>query len=315
MPSTTVLPLAHQTWFVHHAEDYPLDWSALARTEVLLGLALVLVVASAWRVVASKIGPVELRPLAPLGRLAPYAPRLLAAHLGLSLVLLGASRAVLDPGVVAPAGWAGTLLLVPQFVAGALLVAGVLVRQAAAAVVLAGPVLLVLSGPRSLFMCLALLGIATFLVLLPPDPEQGGRAVLDPARLRPALLALRLGTAGTLLTLAVVEKLANPAMGEAMLAQEPVLNLLAPIGVPSGAFIVLAGLIEVLFAALVLSGAAPQVVALVAAVPFTASLALFGGTELIGHLPVYGVLLTLLVLGSAKATADEVPALPVPHRA
>jgi hypothetical protein len=71
----------------------------------------------------------------------------------------------------------------------------------------------------------------------------------------------------------------------------------------------------VLFAALVLSGAAPQVVALVAAVPFTASLALFGGTELIGHLPVYGVLLTLLVLGSAKATAAEVPALPVPHRA
>lgn len=41
----------------------------------------------------------------------------------------------------------------------------------------------------------------------------------------------------------------------------------------------MAGLVEVLFAALVLSGAAPQVVALVAAVPFPASLALFGGTD------------------------------------
>jgi hypothetical protein len=70
----------------------------------------------------------------------------------------------------------------------------------------------------------------------------------------------------------------------------------------------------VLFAALVLSGAAPQVVALVAAVPFTASLALFGGTELIGHLPVYGVLLTLLVLGSARPRRRGA-ALPVPHRA
>ena len=309
-----VTTLAHQTWFVHHADRYPLDWSALARTEVLLGLAAVLVVATGWRMVATWIGPVELRPLAPLGRLAPYAPRLLAAHLGLSLILLGASRAVLDPGVVAPAGWGGTLLLVPQFVAGALLVAGVLVRPAATAVVLAGPVLLVLEGVRSLLMCLALLGIAVFLLLLPPDREAGGRAVLDPGRLRPALLALRVGTAGTLLVLAVVEKLANPAMGEAMLAQEPVLNLLSPVGVSTGAFIVLAGLVEVLFAALVLSGAAPQVVALVAAVPFTASLALFGGTELIGHLPVYGVLLTLLVLGSARSTAAEVPALPVPHR-
>ncbi len=57
------------------------------------------------------------------------------------------------------------------------------------------------------------------------------------------------------------------------------------------------------------SGAAPQVVALVAAVPFTASLALFGGTELIGHLPVYGVLLTLLLLGSDARTAPYVRAL------
>jgi hypothetical protein len=315
MPGTTATTtLAHETWFVHHADSYPLDWSALARTEVLVGLAAVLLVAAAWRVVAARVGTVELRPLAPLGRLAPYAPRLLAAHLGLSLVLLGASRAVLDPGVVAPEGWAGTLLLVPQFVVGALLVAGVLVRPAAAAVVFAGPVLLVLSGPRSLLMCLALLGIAVFLVLLPPDPERSGRSDLDPARLRPALLALRLGTAGSLLVLAVVEKLANPAMGEAMLVQEPALNLLSPLGISTGAFIVLAGLVEVLFALLVLSGAAPQVVALVAAVPFTASLALFGGTELIGHLPVYGVLLTLLVLGSARATAPEVRALPVPHR-
>lgn len=124
-----------------------------------------------------------------------------------------------------------------------------------------------------------------------------------------------MGTAGSLLVLAVVEKLANPAMGQAMLAQEPVLNLLAPLGTSNDTFVVLAGVIEVLFALLVLSGAAPQVVALVATVPFTASLALFGGTEVIGHLPVYGVLLALLVLGSAPATAREVRSLPVPHSA
>jgi hypothetical protein len=69
-------------------------------------------------------------------------------------------------------------------------------------------------------------------------------------------------------------------------------------------FVVLAGCVELLFGLLVLSGAAPQVVGLVAAVPFTASLALFGSTELIGHLPVYGVLLAFVVLGSSPTTAE-----------
>ncbi|CAN5154714.1 hypothetical protein BH24ACT10_BH24ACT10_09050 [soil metagenome] len=301
--------LAHQTWFVHHPEDYPVGLGALTRPVVLAGLMAVVLVAVAWRVVAGRVGPVELRALRPLGALAPWVPRLLAVHLGLSLVVLTWTRSLLDPSVAAPDGWAGTLLLAPQAVVGALLVAGVLVRLAAWLVVLAGPVLLVLEGPLSLLMCLVLLGIAGFLVLVPPDPARTGRADLHPARLRPALLVLRLGAAGSLLVLAVVEKLANPAMGEAMLSQEPVLNLLSPLGMSPAAFVVLAGCVEVLFALLVLSGAAPQVVALVAAVPFTASLALFGGTELIGHLPVYGVLLTLLVLGSGTRTAPQVRAL------
>ena len=302
---------AHETWFVHHPEAYPLDWSALTRPVVLGGLAAVVAVTLAWRAVAARVGGPELPFLRRLGALAPWVPRILAVHLGMSLLLLTGTRAVLDPAVVVPDGTTGTLLLVPQAVVGALLVAGRLVRPAAWGVVAAGPVLLLLAGVQSLLMCVALLGIALFLVAVPPDPARGGRASLDPARLAPALLALRVGTAGSLLVLAVVEKLANPAMAEAMLEQQPVLNLLAPLGVSAATFALVAGLVEVLFGLLVLSGSAPQVVALVAAVPFTASLALFGGTELMGHLPVYGVLLALLVLGSSPRTAPQVPRLRV----
>ena len=124
------------------------------------------------------------------------------------------------------------------------------------------------------------------------------------------MLLLRVGAAVSLVSLAVVEKLANPAMGVAMLEQQPVLNLLAPLGVSAEQFVVLAGCVELLFGLLVLSGAAPQVVGLVAAVPFTASLALFGTTELVGHLPVYGVLLAFVVLGSSPATAGALVRLP-----
>jgi len=40
-----------------------------------------------------------------------------------------------------------------------------------------------------------------------------------------------------------------------------------------------------------------------AAVPFTATVAIFGATELLGHLPFSGVLLAFLVLGSREETS------------
>jgi len=306
----TVTPLAHETWFVHHADQYPLDWSALVRPSVLLGLAGAVVVTVLWRLAAQRLPVPELPQLRPLGRLVPWVPRLLGIHLGLSLLLLAFDRAILDPSVIVPNDAAHTLLLVPEIVAALLLLTGYAVPLAAFLVIAAGPVLWLLTGTQALLSCLVLLGIATFLTLVPPRPEYGGRADLDVLHLRPALLALRVGTGGTLITLAVVEKLADPAMAHAMLVQKPVLDLLSPLGVSDDAFATFAGIVEVLFGLLVISGAAPQVVALVAAVPFTATLFVFGGTELIGHLPVYGVLLALLLLGSRRDTALEVRRLP-----
>jgi hypothetical protein len=48
----------------------------------------------------------------------------------------------------------------------------------------------------------------------------------------------------------------------------------------------------------------------VAMVPFNATLLLFGQTEMVGHLPVYGVFLALLVYGSHPDTAADVRWLP-----
>jgi len=308
--SAGAVPLAHGAWFVDQPGHYPLDWSALVRPGVVVGLVAVVLVTMIWRVEARRLPIPELAPLRPLGRLLPWVPRLLAIHLGVSLLLLAAGRAVLDPGVVVGAGLPQGLLLVPEVLAALLLISGYGVAVAAWAVIAAGPVLLLLAGPRVLLSCLVLLGIASFLVIVPPDAGLAGRARLDAAQLRRALLLLRLGTAGSLLTLAVAEKLANPAMAQAMLVQKPVLDVLSPLGVSPSVFAVVAGCVEVLFALLVLSGATPQVVALVAAVPFTASLLVFGGTELIGHLPIYGVLLTLLLVGSTAATSQEASSSP-----
>jgi hypothetical protein len=48
-------------------------------------------------------------------------------------------------------------------------------------------------------------------------------------------------------------------------------------------------------------------------VPFNATLALFGQTELVGHLPVYGFFLAMLVYGSNQQTAPLVRWLPSPR--
>jgi hypothetical protein len=301
---------AHEAWFVEHPDGFPVDPSALLSPLTLAGMIAAVVVAVLWRVAAARLPRPELVVLRPLERLVPWVPRLLGVHLGLSLLALTLTGSVLDPSVQAPGGAAGLAVLLPQVVVGALLVLGIAVRAAALGVVAAGPVLVVLHGPRSLLLCAVLVGIALFLAIVPPQRARGGAADPCPHGLGPAVLLLRTGAAVSLVSLAVVEKLANPAMGVAMLEQQPLLNLLSPVGVSAEQFVVLAGCVELLFGLLVLSGAAPQVVGLVAAVPFTASLALFGTTELIGHLPVYGVLLAFVVLGSSPATAGTLRDLP-----
>jgi hypothetical protein len=62
-------------------------------------------------------------------------------------------------------------------------------------------------------------------------------------------------------------------------------------------FIRTAGVVEVLFGLLLISGALPQVIILVAGVPFTATLFVFGINELVGHLPVYAAMFAIFVFG------------------
>ena len=136
------------------------------------------------------------------------------------------------------------------------------------------------------------------------------------AQLRLALLLLRLGVGAALIVLAFSEKLTNPAMAIDTLEHFPALDVFSLVGIHLSpeTFVAVAGAIELLFGLLVISGAFPQVAVLVTMVPFNATLLLFGQTEMVGHLPVYGVFLALLVYGSSVETAGAVRWLPTPAR-
>lgn len=142
-------------------------------------------------------------------------------------------------------------------------------------------------GPSHSSESAALFGIAALLWILPPSDGIFGRVEPDAAVLRHALLALRVGVATSLVTLAFSENFTNPELASRTLQKYPFLDVFSLVGIhlPHGTFIAFAASVELLFGLLVLSGALPQVVALVAATPFTATLLLFGTTELIGHLP------------------------------
>lgn len=318
MAATAAGAQAHEKWFVDDPESFPTDWSFALRPVALLAMLAMVVVTVAWRWVGRRVGAPELRLLAPLKALTPYVPRLLAIHVGVSLLAAAAGGRFLSHDLEIADRAFGPLLLVVEGLIGVWFVAGWRVRPAAVALAVVGPAALLVTGPVGLLSAADLLGIAVFLIVLPPaDDTAAGAVTPTPDQLRLSLLAARLGAGVALITLAFAEKLANPALARQTLADFPRLDVFALVGldVPTDTFVLIAGSTELLFGLLVISGAMPQVAVLVAGIPFNATLILFGGTEMLGHLPVYGLFLTLIVYGSDPATAPHVPWLPTPRAA
>jgi len=304
-----VLP-THERWFVesHSAGDWSFFFSPLP----LLLTAAVVAVTVAWRLVALRVHRPELPMLSRLGGLVPWVPRLLAIHLGVALLALAATGAFITPSNDHLRGIGGHALLLVEAALGVWLVTGYQVRPAAAMVLGLGPALAFVAGPTALGECANLAAVAAFLVVVPPGEDAYGAARPSPEDLRRALLLLRLGVGTALIVLAFTEKLTNPVMAVDTLEHFPSLDVFGLVGihVAPETFVAIAGAVELLFGLLVISGAFPQVAVLVAMVPFNATLLLFGQTEMVGHLPVYGVFLALLVYGSNAETAPLVRWLP-----
>jgi hypothetical protein len=303
--------LAHATWFAEAPATY--DLAALTRPSTVVSVLAALVVAVLLRLVAARLPSPELGLLRAVGRFAPLVPRLLAVHLGIALVALATRGAYLAPSLAVPPTRWGYLLVAVEMLVGCWLLVGIRVRAAALLLIAAGPLGMVTFGVVAVVERLDVLGIAVFLALLPPDDDHPlGLVRVDLARLRPALFALRGLVGGALVVVAITEKLARPELTLRFLVEHPQFNVAQLVGLPVGdeLFVQLAGGIEILVGLLLISGALPQLVALLAVGPFAAGLPLLGVDELIGHLPIYGVLLAMLILGSGRGTAAACSWLP-----
>ena len=305
-------PLAHETWF----EDgvFPTDWGFAAQTTTLLLLAAAVLVTIVLRVVASRRGGIDVPLLGGMARYMPFAVRL---HLAVSLIGLLSLGFYLSPAMDLQADVVGILLGAVMALVAVGMAAGWHTREAAWLLIAAGPLGMLEFGLWPVLQRIDLLGLAVFVLFTGPgrwsaDMERGAAreyALPDAAR---AIFALRVAAGLGLIIVAFAEKLATPDLALAFLAERPELNVAQQVGLGLSdlEFIRVAGAIEVLFGLLLISGALPQAIVLIAGVPFNATLWFFGNTELVGHLPIYGAMLTLLVWGSDPTLRPLVSGFP-----
>jgi hypothetical protein len=306
-----MLPLAHETWFIHDQPEG--DWGFAGETLTLVLLGAALAVTLLVRFVARRLPGVDI-PL--LGDLAPWMPFAVRMHLAVSLIGLLSLGVYLSPAMDLEANVVGISLGAVMAIVAVLMATGWKTRQAAILLVAAGPLGMLEFGFWDVVQRMDMLGLAVYVLVAGPgrwsaDHEVGAARDPSPVDLARAVWVLRICAGAALIAVAFAEKLANPQLALDLLADKPQLNVAQEIGLGWSdlEFIRVAGAIEVLFGLLLISGALPQAVVVIAGIPFNATLWFFGTTELVGHLPTYGAMLVLLVYGSNRDVRPLVSSL------
>ena len=298
--------LAHVKWYVDDAGQTPVDLGLL-REPVTIGLILgAVALVAGWRFVGRKL-PVPVPLLRPLRGLAPWVPRLLGIHLGVALLALAVTNAYLAPHLSLDDVPGGVALALVEGAVGVWLISGVMLRPAALIVVALGPIGMIFTGVLEVVEALDTLGVALFLVLLPPGADRfGARHVTLPELHRPLQL-LRVAAGMALVILAFTEKLLAPDLAVRLLEEYPSVDVFRVVGidVPAEVYVRIAAATELVLGLVLISGVAVQLAVLLAVVPFNLTLLVFDRYELIGHLPMYGVLLALLIYGSSASAEPE----------
>jgi hypothetical protein len=307
-------PFAHETWFTDHSD---VDWSFATETTTLVLLATAVIATGVVRIASYFWNGADVPVLA---RLVPWMPFAVRIHLAVALMGLVAMGSFLSPAMDLPTNFYGVLLGVLMVLVAIAMVSGYFAREAGLLLVALGPLGILEFGLVDVLARVDMLGLALFVVLAGPgrwsaDAESGRARLPQVSDMAKAVWALKLAVGAALIVVAFQEKLANPAMGLAFLDEHPEFNVaqsLLGLGWSDLEFLRVAGAIEVLFGLLVISGAMPQLCVIAAGIPFNATLWFFGTVELIGHLPVYGAMLVLLVLGSDPDMRPAVRALAPP---
>lgn len=298
--------LAHGKWF-QDPSDYPLRWDLFFRPLPLAFFVAVLLATLAagllWRARGRSFVPGpeafgatdERR-----GLLYALAPLILGVHVAGPLLFNGVQGQLFSPDNELPGVWANLVGFAETMVALALFY-GAFTRLAAGALAALWAAGIPLVGLEPMLENALYLGFAAFFFLAGRGPYSIDRLLfprVEPpaASAKHAVTALRAGLGLSFVVVAFTEKFANVPLAQAFLREYP-LNFTSALGVPlpDEVFILLAGAVELLVGLFILSGVFVREIVLIALIPTNLTLTIFNWAELIGHLPIYGILAVLLI--------------------
>ena len=303
---------AHEKWF-QDPSGFPLRWDLFFRPlPLVLTFGVLIAVVAAillWRRRGEHSfvpGP-EAFGATDERRAVIYAlvPLILGIHIAIPLLFNGVQGRLFTPDNELPGVFANFLGFAETMIALALFY-GAFTRVAAAALALLWVAGIPLMGLEPMLENSLYLGFAAFFFLAGRGPVSIDRLLFPraepPARTAEyAVTALRVGLGVSFIVVAFTEKLANIPLAEAFLREYP-LNFTSALGVPLSdeVFILFAGSVELMLGIFLLTGIFTREIVLLALVPTNLTLTVFNWAELIGHLPIYGILAVLLIWEPGK---------------
>jgi uncharacterized membrane protein YphA (DoxX/SURF4 family) len=300
---------AHVRWFVPEGLQLRSpQWELFWRWPTLAVIGLSAFLWAGLRLLQRALGTPHWPNPPLLASMEPCATRVLALHAGISLVWFAYQRELFVPSLELPNSLLGWALLVATVIVAFTFITALFDRAGAALLLLVYLAAFTVFPPVAVLEQLHYLGIALVLLVLGQTVPPLGVAkylVRFTRYERHAVTALRVLTGLALVIVAFSEKLLNPELSSAFLRQYPHFNVLHSLfgwtWVSDRFFGDLAGVVEATIGILLITGVLTRVVILAMWVPFNLTVPLLPPVELLGHLPIFGIMYLLLLYGSGVA--------------
>jgi hypothetical protein len=308
----------HERWFVsrQHAVDFSQLLTAQTAVPVAIAILATGVAVLAWRARGRREivpGPLQLgMDWENYERLLSWMPLVIGLHTAVPLLVAGVQLQLFVPNLSLPYNVFGGLIALAEIVIALSFLYGAATRIGATVLALIWLIGALWFGPILLLEHALFLGVAFFMFVMGRGPAaidmtlQRFHRPLE--RLVPrAVPALRVLTGIGIVVLAFTEKLWNVPMGVEFLERYP-LNFFPAIGfegISDAEFIVIAGTVELTFGLLLISGAFVRLMTLILWVPFNLTLPFLGWRELVGHLPIYGIMALIVVWGEERKQTEQ----------
>jgi len=312
--------LAHVKWFENESR-YPVrvDLVFSGRTGILIvvcGAALALLY-GLQRIVGDPHWP-DLRVFKGM---AIGAPTLLAVQAAIGLAYAAVQPTLFAPNLRLHLTALGLALVAIQILIAFSFITGIGDWIGALTLIALGPLAFLLFPPFDVMDLLFWAGIGVVVLIIGRQAVEGGqarpwfqaRSAAWPAR---AVAALRIITGVAIISPALSEKVWNPAFGALFVAHHPTFNVLRTyLGLrwfTTDRFVLAAGIVEALIGVLLISGFLTRVVIIGMWLPFNLGIPFLPPQELLGHLPILGIMYFLLVHSSGIALGESLhrPGLP-----